>query len=270
MLEIPFVVRSMASTMAKNLPHERRPLSSRGQRHPPVDPMSIYTELRDRICTAVYPPGTVLNETSVGREFGVSRTPIRQVFQKLNYEGMLDIRNGVGTIVTEADTKTFEDIYRLRMKLSELIGEFSVVGSTERHIAAFEELLQNARSLNSRPDHMAIGCINLGVMNAILGLIASEPLREITSLLYFRTARIWHMTIPHLDCSEELRYVIAELEEILRALHMDDLVAIGLIRRNFIAMALARLKRYMQRSPISEAPNTARGVASLPHSYIAT
>jgi DNA-binding GntR family transcriptional regulator len=208
----------------------------------------IYTELRDRICTAVYPPGTVLNETSVGREFGVSRTPIRQVFQKLNHEGMLHIRNGVGTIVTEVDTKTFEDVYRLRMKLSELIGEFSLSGSAAQNIVKFEPLLERALALRGKPRLKAIGRINLDVMNALLGLIASEPLREITSLLYFRTARIWHMTMPHLDWDEELRYVIAELEEIVRALRMDDFVAVGLIRRNFIAMALTRLKRYVEES----------------------
>jgi DNA-binding GntR family transcriptional regulator len=161
---------------------------------------------------------------------------------------MVDIRNGVGTIVTEVDTETFEDIYRLRMKLSELIGDFSPIGSAAAHIPVFEALLGKARRLKHRANHAALGQINLGVMNAILGLIESEPLREITSLLYFRTARIWHMTIPHLDWDEELRYVVAEIEEILRSLRVDDIVGVSLVRRNFIAMALARLKRYMLRA----------------------
>jgi hypothetical protein len=53
------------------------------------------------------------------------------------------------------------------------------------------------------------------------------------------------MTIPHLDWDEERRYVVAEIEEILRSLRVDDIVGVSLVRRNFIAMALARLKRYM-------------------------
>ena len=209
----------VASWRQAPLGDDERPRDSKAEAslcHPPVIWRSHRSHLH-RIArpdiTAVYPPGTVLNETNVGREFGVSRTPIRQVFQKLNHEGMLHIRNGVGTIVTEVDTKTFEDMYRLRMKLSELIGEFVLAGSAANNRVAFEALLESARALRGRPKLMAIGRINLGVMNAILGLIASAPLREITSLLYFRTARIWHMTMPHLDWDEELHYVIAELKK---------------------------------------------------------
>ena len=36
---------------------------------------------------------------------------------------MLVTRNGVGTIVSEVDIKTFKDIYELRMRLAELMGD---------------------------------------------------------------------------------------------------------------------------------------------------
>jgi DNA-binding GntR family transcriptional regulator len=44
-----------------------------------------------------------LHEGTLAAEFGVSRTPIRQVLQKLAYERLVETRSGVGTIVARLD-----------------------------------------------------------------------------------------------------------------------------------------------------------------------
>jgi DNA-binding GntR family transcriptional regulator len=171
----------------------------------------------------------------------------------------VETRNGVGTFVTDVDTRTTEDLYRLRMKLAELIGELSPSVDPAAYIPAFESLLGRASSLGSKPDYEAFGQINVAVTNALQGLIESEPLKELTALLYFRTARIWHKSIPYLDWDEELALVISELKEILRALRMNDVEGVGFVRRNYIAMALARLKRRYVSSGIDQ-PNTINSV----------
>jgi DNA-binding GntR family transcriptional regulator len=205
----------------------------------------IYKALRERICTNRYLPGTILNETELGAEFGTSRTPIRQVLQKLSHDGLVETKNGVGTLVTEIDTRTIADLYRLRMKLAEVIGEFSRSADVSIHIAAFEILLEQAGRLGPRPDYEAIGRINVAVVEALQNLIGSEPLRELTALLYFRTARVWHKAIPHLDWNEERELVNTEIKEILRALRLGEIEGVGFVRRNFIAMAYARLSRHL-------------------------
>jgi DNA-binding GntR family transcriptional regulator len=100
----------------------------------------IYKAIRERICLLEYAPGTVLNEGQLADEFEVSRTPIRNVLQRLNYEGLLKTRNGVGTIVSEVDIKTFKDIYALRMSLAESMGELSPVTPTPVAIEAVKKL----------------------------------------------------------------------------------------------------------------------------------
>ena len=65
----------------------------------------IYSTIRERISLLEYPPSTVIGENELAKEFGVSRTPIRSVLQRLNFEGLVDIRNGVGTVVTDIDLK---------------------------------------------------------------------------------------------------------------------------------------------------------------------
>jgi DNA-binding GntR family transcriptional regulator len=204
----------------------------------------IFAQLRDRICTNRYPPGTILREAELAAEFGVSRTPVRQALQKLSYDGLLEIKNGVGNCVTDVDTRTFVDLYRLRMRLAELIGEFIDGAECAAHIRAFEELLEQAGRLGAEKDNAALAELNIAVVRALNRLISSEPLREVTLLLYYRTARIWHQTLPNMNWQEEVELATSEIREILRTLRVGDVQGVGFVRRNFIGMALARLKRH--------------------------
>ena len=62
---------------------------------------SIASVLRTRICLMQgSAEDTILHEGMIATEFGVSRTPIRQVLQKLAYERLVETRSGVGTIVS--------------------------------------------------------------------------------------------------------------------------------------------------------------------------
>ncbi|MGI3169418.1 GntR family transcriptional regulator [Pseudooceanicola sp. C21-150M6] len=65
---------------------------------------AIAAVLRNRICMMQsLTEDIVLHEGALASEFGVSRTPIRQVLQKLAYERLVETRSGVGTIVAPLD-----------------------------------------------------------------------------------------------------------------------------------------------------------------------
>ena len=85
----------------------------------------IFETIRDRICLLEYLPGEKIRETDLAKEFGVSRTPIRAVIQKLSHWGMVESRDGVGTIVTNPDFDEIGDIYRMRMELAGLISKLN-------------------------------------------------------------------------------------------------------------------------------------------------
>lgn len=50
--------------------------------------IEIHRVLRDRICLLQYRPGELLVETELAAEFNVSRTPVRQALQRLDYEAL--------------------------------------------------------------------------------------------------------------------------------------------------------------------------------------
>ncbi len=99
----------------------------------------VFRALRESICTLEKPFGTVLREIELAEEFGVSRTPIRQALHQLAAIGLVETRNGVGTIVIAGDPGTLEDIYRLRIELTVLIGKFATTGLFAEWIQSHDE-----------------------------------------------------------------------------------------------------------------------------------
>ena len=90
-----------------------------------IDFQSLYNGIRSRIYTLDYPPGEVLREEEIAQEFGVSRTPIRQVLQTLENEGLVTSKSGIGSIVTTVDLPALKEVYAFRIKLVEIVGELS-------------------------------------------------------------------------------------------------------------------------------------------------
>jgi DNA-binding GntR family transcriptional regulator len=206
----------------------------------------IYKAIRERICLLEYAPGTVLNEGQLADEFEVSRTPIRNVLQRLNYEGLLETRNGVGTIVSEVDIKTFKDIYALRMSLAELMGELSPRKPTTAEIEAVKKLRRRAELLRKGPKELtAYARLCNELHELIIGQIGNKALREMTDLLYYRAARTWLVYLHNLDWSEELEILQHECAEIQFAMEIGDLRGIGHARRQFLYMTLSRVSRYL-------------------------
>lgn len=206
----------------------------------------IYETIRERICVLEYAPGTLLNEGQLAEEFGVSRSPIRNVLQRLNYEGLLETRNGVGTIVSEVDIKTFKDIYELRMRLAEMMGDLSSADPTPAATEAVKNLRRRAESLrDDAQDFTAYARLCNELHEIIIGHIDNDALREITDLLYYRAARTWLIYLHHLDWREEMEILRHECSEILFAMEIGDMRGVGNARRQFLFMTLSRISRYL-------------------------
>lgn len=55
--------------------------------------------IRKSICLADGESEQILHETALATEYGMSRTPIRQILQRLSYERLVYTKSGVGTVV---------------------------------------------------------------------------------------------------------------------------------------------------------------------------
>jgi len=208
----------------------------------------IYHALRDRICLLEYPPGSRLSEEEIAQEFAVSRTPVRRVLARLESEGLVEARHGVGTMVTRVDIEGLEQVFLLRMELAVLIGRLSPRPRGPEDIARIEALLRRGKELAARSplDAKAFARLNADFFYELSAMTGNVPLQEISERLYFQTFRIWLQTGPRLNLADEAAIFQREVADILDALRIGDLEAVGHIRRSHISMSFRRIKAYSQ------------------------
>ncbi|MFQ5437634.1 MAG: GntR family transcriptional regulator [Paracoccaceae bacterium] len=203
----------------------------------------IHAELRRRICLLDYPPGARLSEEALATEFGTSRTPIRQVLARLEAEGLVRSAHGVGTFVTDADIRELEQAYRLRVELAGLMRELSPLLPDADLMADLRALRERSKDLLTSGSPRTFTQLDMDLFEALMKLTGNAPLRKICQRLYYRTKRIWikSAVAAELDLSEEYYMFDRELEDILSALEIGDIEALGNIQKAHISMSFQRL-----------------------------
>ncbi len=63
----------------------------------------VYRTLRDEILSMVLKPGTIISTQEIAGLLGVSRTPVREAFIRLQGENLLDVAPQKGTAVALID-----------------------------------------------------------------------------------------------------------------------------------------------------------------------
>lgn len=71
----------------------------------------MYETLRREVLTMRLAPGEDLDEVSLSRRFGLSRTPLREVFQQLAGEGYLETRENRGSRVADMGHETLHSFF---------------------------------------------------------------------------------------------------------------------------------------------------------------
>ena len=74
--------------------------------------LDCLSEIRTRILTMGIAPGAALDESALSEEFGVSRTPLREVLQRLAGEGYVALADNRGAKVASMDLSTMRTFFQ--------------------------------------------------------------------------------------------------------------------------------------------------------------
>jgi DNA-binding GntR family transcriptional regulator len=202
---------------------------------------ALCEEIRMRICTMDYPPGFRLSEEALALEFNVSRSPIRRVLARLEFDGLVEIRHGVGSVVTMIDPDQLSDVYALRMAMAELIGTLDPLPGTPEVIEKMRGFQKAFKNLKERRDYREFACTNIDYYMTLTNQVGNRYLRDILRNLFFLTSRMWLLVLPSMDWAETLDDIAAEIEDLIRTLELDDRKGLGFVARNHIFRSMTHL-----------------------------
>lgn len=147
--------------------------------------------LRRRICLADPNEETVLHESALTEEFGMSRTPIRQVLQRLAYERLVETRSGVGTVVVALDPEAKPRDKKVHEGLLRAVLLFDLpTMSVTQHSDVFA--ISGLASLVQPDDKELLFDIKKRLHDVISAQIPDEILRDAYAASFWRMVR-WQM-----------------------------------------------------------------------------
>lgn len=113
----------------------------------------VYTYIRNQIATRQIYPGNRIVEEDVAKKLGVSRTPIRTAFSRLNYEGLIDLVPNKGAFVAMPTVQDLKNVYEMRGLLEVQAFRNAVkCGVSEECKEKMRENLQKQAQLQGRFD----------------------------------------------------------------------------------------------------------------------
>ena len=177
---------------------------------------SIVATLKERIIAWQYPPEHRLTEEALCREFGVSRSPVREALRVLATNGLVRRLANRGYAVRQVNLTEIEELYDVRLALELFAVETLVeAGAPTRALATLEQTWEDLRREPARKGE-ELADLDTNFHETLAALIGNDTLlRQLQAinerLLVFRMIdfaepdRVESTCAQHLDILARIR-----------------------------------------------------------------
>lgn len=185
---------------------------------------SLHETLRTSILTMKLRPGDDLDEAELSEAFGLSRTPLREVFRELAGEGYLELRAGRGARVSEMSYATLRDFFLAAPMIYGAILRLAAQNARRDQIAELKEAQEVFRTAlrSGAPEERALA-------NNRFHEITGDMAANVYLLPSFRRLLIDHARIgmtfytpQNNDMAENLSEASAQHDAIIAAIEARD------------------------------------------------
>ncbi len=120
--------------------------------------LACLQDLRSRILTLDIAPGSDLDETGLSEAYGISRTPLREVFQRLAGEGFIQLSDQRGAKVASMDLPVMQTFFRTAPFIYSTMARLAAENRSDAQIEELKAVqLRFSRAVSSgKPVEMAL------------------------------------------------------------------------------------------------------------------
>ena len=106
-----------------------------------------YTIIKQRIVERQLKPGTKLDLAAIEAELQVSRMPILDALTRLEHEGLVTIRNRVGTFVAPLGIMVYEELFEMRIMIEQWVTPTIILHISNHDVAQLRALLDATQQM---------------------------------------------------------------------------------------------------------------------------
>lgn len=106
-----------------------------------------YSHIRQRLMEGRLPAGSRLSEISVANEIGISKTPVREAFRRLEEEGLVEQVPRFGTIVRVPTRREIIELYEYREALETYAVRLAASRITAKELDLMDRMCREQRQI---------------------------------------------------------------------------------------------------------------------------
>jgi DNA-binding GntR family transcriptional regulator len=179
----------------------------------------VCNRLRQEIIDGVWRPGARLQERALCERYGISRSPLRESYQSLVAEGLIEVTPNRGAVVTAPTREKTMQNFELLRALEVLAVRLACRNADEETLSRIAGLDEDMRDTVARNDIHDFLRLNNSVHRAIVLASGNEPLADVHLVTSRQIIRVQNLdrTVTHL-ASEGMH----QHDEIIAALVARD------------------------------------------------
>jgi DNA-binding GntR family transcriptional regulator len=187
------------------------------------EPRLLSEDIADSIKTAIikgkFKPGEKISEGDLAESMGISRTPLREAFRKLENEGFIEIIPRKGAVVTGISHREMNDLYEIKSTLEGLAARLASANMKDKDIIKLEKINDELKDHIDRNDLEAFYQAHTKFHEVFVKLSENRRLIRMISNLndHFKRFGIVSMTLPG-----QYESAIKQHEGIIRAFKSGD------------------------------------------------
>jgi len=199
----------------------------------------VADQLRVRIFAHELAPGTWIDEQTLAKEFGISRTPLREAIKVLAAEGLITMKLRRGAYVTEVNRGDLEQIFTILSLLEGQAAKEAATKAQEKDLNELDDMHLRLEKAAADRNLEQFFEINVRFHERIIA-IANNP--WMTSVIADLRKVLKLQRKDSLSRSGRLQSSLSEHREILKALLKRDPIAAEQAMRTHLARGLEAAK----------------------------
>jgi DNA-binding GntR family transcriptional regulator len=180
---------------------------------------AIVSRVRDMIVEGTLESGSRVHEGNLGRELGVSRTPLREALKFLASEGLIELSPGRGAVVRRFTAKDIHDSLVVIGNLEALAGRLACVHAGDEQIREVRELHDRMIGFYKTRTRLSYFKCNQGIHSAIVRMSGNDALIYVHGLMQARLRRIRYL--GH-EGPQKWAAAVSDHEQIIAGLEARD------------------------------------------------
>ena len=181
----------------------------------------LYEYLSNSIIEGKIKPGEKLIENDLCRQFGISRSPIRECFRVLESEGLITIVPRKGVLIKELTSQDIEEVFPVRASLESLAVKLAIPNIGQKEIGTLQDLIKKMEEALCNRDIRSFLSLNFSfhtiLIKASNNKILEKVLKNLGRGLWLRIAFLYYQS-----SAEELAISNNMHRQILEAIQKKD------------------------------------------------